>query len=77
MSEEHDPLLERLRQLPNVASAPGPSAKRAVRAAYVASFEDTPAALRYLRMAIVPAVLASVVVLYLGWAFSAASALVQ
>lgn len=73
---EKDPLLEALRDLPPPV-APTDATKRLARAAYVASFDEGSPIFRWARAAIVPTVLASVIVLYLSWAFSAASALVQ
>ncbi len=74
MTEDNDPLFDALRRLPPPEA---PKLARVAHAAYIASFDGTPPALRWLRAGLVPTVLASVVVLYLFWAFTAATALVQ
>ncbi len=73
---EKDPLLEALENLPAPA-VPTDGTKRMARAAYVESFDGSSPMFRRMRAAVVPTVLASVIVLYLSWAFAAASALVQ
>lgn len=76
---EHDDLLKRLGQLP-VHAERNDRARDAARAAFVRSFERTSAIERLFlasARASVPIVLASVVGVYLFWAFAAAIAMVR
>lgn len=81
-SGEADDLLRALRALPThpVTSAPGRRVEEAARAAFLRAFDDAP---WYAKMfdragrAALPVVLASVVGLYLFWAFATAIALNQ
>lgn len=77
MSEEEDVLLRALRDLPapDATGAAGDRARREARAAFqrAASGERSP----QLGSLAVPAVLAAVVFVYLGWAISTVNALAQ
>jgi hypothetical protein len=75
--EEEDALLRALRALPTTDA---PDQKREARAAFVAAFRADPwlvRAARPLSRLAVPVALAGIVVVYLGWAVDAATALVQ
>jgi hypothetical protein len=77
MSEEEDVLLRALRELPRPATT-GPAEDRARREAR-AAFQRAASGDRSFRIGAfaVPAVLAGVVFIYLGWAFAAVNALAQ
>jgi hypothetical protein len=75
--ENDDPLLQALRALPThaVTGPPGSRAREEARRAFVEAFDDRPFLLRFFGSAgraAVPVVLASVVGLYLFWAFAVA-----
>ena len=79
-ANEDDVLLRALRELPVHAEPPSSHARAAARAAFVRAFDDSPwyaRALGTAGRATVPVVLASVVGLYLFWAFATAIALNQ
>ncbi len=73
---DHDPLLDRLRQLPlhEPSAAPGRDPRRAARAAFADGAAGA-GSLRVASRALVPLVLASLVGLDLSWAFSAVIAM--
>lgn len=80
MTQEKDELFEDLARLPQHDAIDDRRVREPARAAFVRAFEDTPWIERYLRAgarASVPVVLASVVGVYLFWAFAAAIAVVR
>ncbi|MCW5835010.1 MAG: hypothetical protein KIS78_21600 [Labilithrix sp.] len=80
MDPSDDPLVRALRELPTHADGSAGRAPAAARAAFLRAFDDAPwyaRALATAGRASVPVVLASVVGLYLFWAFAAAIALNQ